>query len=645
MPDASIPSLPPGTLVLNRFEVVEFAHDDALGALYRAKDTKTQRPIALRVFRMEHMTARVQAALKTSVRAATKIRHPNVASTFGLGMALGAHVLAFEWIEGQTLAACLKARAGKPVSLRGAAQVIHSVCEALEAAEEHGEGAPHGALRPDAVWIGNNGVVKVTEFGVASALLSQLGATILPAEEQTCLAPEVKAGGAGALQADVFSVGAITYQLLTGRSTAQGYVPPSKAHEHGTPAIDSWLLKCLAPDPANRYAIFDVVRESLDDLVQHAPEPEATADFGVALRAAGTAGRVSLVAPEPTGPQARPQVGARVSLDEGFRPAESLQNAAAPSAIVDLGSLLAQVTENDSQRWIVVKDGLDHGPFSGRELVRMLVAGEVSSTHGVMNMDTGERKPVSQWPEFAEFAAQYSAKVKQAATAVAVEKVATSEKKAGRTKLLIGGVLILLVVGGGVAFAMTRTASDSERLAQGDLDGLYEMGEIAIEGTAETLTDPHAGGGGGRRHGSGGGHSNGGGGSPGGGGGGGESGGGGGGSGLSYEDAMNREVEMGDISGGGAGGGQLTSAQVAAVMNQHVNRVYGSCVVPEQARGGDLNGVTIDIAILGSGQVQGASAREGSQEFKSCVNRVVRGVNFPSFGAPRMGARYRFNAR
>ncbi|MBK6812841.1 MAG: hypothetical protein IPG81_28970 [Sandaracinaceae bacterium] len=108
---------------------------------------------------------------------------------------------------------------------------------------------------------------------------------------------------------------------------------------------------------------------------------------------------------------------------------------------------------------------------------------------------------------------------------------------------------------------------------------------------------------------------------------------------------MNREVEMGDISGGGAGGGQLTSAQVAAVMNQHVNRVYGACVVPEQARGGDLNGVTIDIAILGSGQVQGASAREGSQEFKSCVNRVVRGVNFPSFGAPRMGARYRFNAR
>lgn len=640
MTDPSIPSLPPGTLVLNRFEVVEFAHSDALGALYRAKDTKTQRPIALRVFRPAHMTEPVVSALKAAVRAATKIRHPNVASTFGLGLALGAYVLAFEWIEGQTLAARLAERAGKPVSLRGTAQVIHAVCEALEAAEEHGDGAPHGALRPDAVWLGQNGVVKVAEFGVASVLVGKLGIGVLPLEEQTCLAPEVKAGGAATLQSDVFSVGAISYQLLTGRSTAQGYVPPSKAHPDATPDIDSWLLKCLAPDPANRYAIFDVVRETLDELVQHAPAPAPTEDFGVALREAGVAGRVSLVAPDPSAGE-RPQVGARVSLDESFRAPTAPAAGAAPSAIVDLGSLLAQVTENDSHRWIVVKDGLDHGPYSGRELVRMLAAGEALGTHRLMNMDTGERKPVDEWPEFAGFAAQYEAKVKQAATAVAVEKVATSEKRAGRTKVLVAGGIILAVAGAGIAFALTRNASDTERLAQADLDGLYEMGEIAIEGTAETLPDtPH--GGGGRRHG-GGGHSAGG--SPtGSGGGAGESGGGGGG-GLSYEDAMNRAVEMGDISGGGAGGGQLTSAQVAAVMNQNVNRVYGACVVPEQGRGGNLSNVTIDIAILGNGQVQGASAREGSQEFKSCVNRVVRGVHFPTFGAPRMGARYRFSAR
>ena len=80
-------------------------------------------------------------------------------------------------------------------------------------------------------------------------------------------------------------------------------------------------------------------------------------------------------------------------------------------------------------------------------------------------------------------------------------------------------------------------------------------------------------------------------------------------------------------------------------MNQHVNRIYGACVVPEQGRGGNLSAVSISIAILGNGSVQGASTPQGSQEFKSCVNRVVRGVHFPAFGAPRMGSRYSFNAR
>jgi hypothetical protein len=80
-------------------------------------------------------------------------------------------------------------------------------------------------------------------------------------------------------------------------------------------------------------------------------------------------------------------------------------------------------------------------------------------------------------------------------------------------------------------------------------------------------------------------------------------------------------------------------------MNQHVNRIYGACVVPEQGRGGNLSSVSISIAILGNGQVQGASTPQGGQEFKSCVNRVVRGIRFPTFGAPRMGSRYSFSAR
>ncbi len=106
---------------------------------------------------------------------------------------------------------------------------------------------------------------------------------------------------------------------------------------------------------------------------------------------------------------------------------------------------------------------------------------------------------------------------------------------------------------------------------------------------------------------------------------------------------MNRAVDLGDVTHG-ASETRLTPAQVSGVMNRHVNSIYRRCVVPEARRGGRLGEVQIDIAIASSGSVLGASVRPGSGGFKSCVSRAVRGIRFPSFGAPRMGARYRFSA-
>ncbi len=125
--------------------------------------------------------------------------------------------------------------------------------------------------------------------------------------------------------------------------------------------------------------------------------------------------------------------------------------------------------------------------------------------------------------------------------------------------------------------------------------------------------------------------------------GGGGGGGGGGGFAGSYEDAMNRAVELGDVNSGG-GQGRLSPAQVTGVLNNHVNRIYGTCVRAEESRGGRLGNVTIDVAIGGDGSVMGVSARQGSAQFQSCVRQAVRGIRFPSFGAPRMGARYSFDA-
>ena len=104
---------------------------------------------------------------------------------------------------------------------------------------------------------------------------------------------------------------------------------------------------------------------------------------------------------------------------------------------------------------------------------------------------------------------------------------------------------------------------------------------------------------------------------------------------------MNTAMELGDASKGG-GERQLTSSDVAGVMNRKLNTLFG-CVGAELRGGGRLGSVQINLAILGSGKVMGASVNTGSPSFKRCIAGKVRNIKFPSFPAPRMGARYSFD--
>jgi len=292
---------------------------------------------------------------------------------------------------------------------------------------------------------------------------------------------------------------------------------------------------------------------------------------------------------------------------------------AAQAAALDLGNLLEKISENDSARWMVAIDGLDHGPLSGRELVSMIVKDEVVETCMLLNMESGERKPIGEWPEFLEFLEQQKLTRKMKAHALALAATEGDEKRSGRLKLVvIAAVIGLLAIGGGV-FALTRQAGRDAEIAEAGIGDLYESGEIQFEAGADLLPDPPQGSGMRRRRR-----------------------GGGGGGGLSYDEAMNQAVDLGDVSGSG-GQRRLSPGEVTNVMNRHINRIYRTCVVPEVRRGSDLGNVTIDLAILGDGSVMGASARQGSQAFKSCIGGAVRSVRFPTFPAPRMGARYRFS--
>ncbi|MEZ4336949.1 MAG: protein kinase [Sandaracinaceae bacterium] len=628
-----------GTVVGGRFEIERAVGEDALGAILAAKDQKTQRPISVRVLAPGLIaTEDAVEILRRHVKVAAGTQHRNVVATYGMGTdkASGSRYVANEWVDGQTLAEVVasKAGTGAPMSLRGAYNVVAHVCRALEAVR--GKGSCHGALRPTVVYVTKSGRVKVGNLGVDLAVVQAAGPAALGAGEQAFLAPEVKAGAHPDTRSDVFGIGGLLYAMLTGRSPLDDFVAPSEAHPEATPDLDAVLMRCLAADPAARYESPNELRDALVALAtahDEVPASHDEEDFGVDIDVDVDIGSVpppgpdapiappAAAAPRPSPPKpspprpsgAGPQVGQRVALDESFRkPVEAV--VPAMSAEVDLSSLLSKITENDAPRWMVVKDNLDHGPFSGRELVNLILKGEVLAEHGLLNMDTGERRKVGEAPEFSEFCEQWKLKKKAADHAVALERSAKVEKASMATKALILGA-VAAAVGIGVAiFLLTRPDVEETTRADADLADLYEAGEVEITGTAGLLPDPPANPNRPRRHG------------------------GGGRGGGSYEDAMNQVVNLGNANGTGSMA-RLSAAQVAGVMNANINRL-----VPCLSQGSGGGQVRIDIAIAGSGQVLGASVRNGTPGFQRCVAGRVRGIRFPSFAAPRMGASYTFSA-
>lgn len=658
------PSLQPGTLVGDRFEVEQPVRKETLGTIWRARDRKTQKPLALWVLSDELSS---NEALVAKLRAATKdaaaVRHRSLASSYGLGAHQGGQVfIAREWVEGMRLSELVDERkaSGQPVSLRGAYNVLAHACKALSAAHPR---MIHGALRPQVVWVTPSGRIKIDGLGVDRVLVENARSTALSETERAYLAPEIKAGKAPDVRSDVFGLGALLYVLLTGRSPNDPFAKPSQTHPDAGAPLDELLMRCLAPQPSQRFESTTDVLNALMPLVADTPEPPAD-EFGMdvdvdvdvdiaqsirppaqpqgqspgaaapgqAAAARNPAAPAPPKAPAPpraAPPQAAPPQAAppQAAPPQAAPPrAATMSTGAGPQAearasSMDMNELLARVTENDAPRWMVVKDNLDHGPFSGRELVQLILKGEVLENHGLLNMDTGERKPLREYPEFSEFIQQYKLRKEEHDHQVALQRSNKIEKRANVVKFLILAGAVAVFALGGVGYLLTRPETKKEKVEEGDLAALYEKGQVKIEGTAGILKPPRRRSGSGKRRAR-------------------RSGGSSGGAGLSYEEAMNRAVEMNAANSGGER--QLTSGTVAGVMNKRLNSLFG-CVSQELSRGGNLGTVTIDLAIAGSGKVQGVSVRPGSAAFKRCIATKTRRIKFPSFPAPRMGARYRFD--
>ncbi len=252
---------PPG------YELIRELGRGGAGVVYEAQQLGLNRTVALKVIRpWLYSDPAVAARFRAEAEAAARFAHPNIIHVYEVGEHDGQGFLALEFASGGSLHAKL---AGTPQPPRDAAETVEALALAVHYA--HGHGIVHRDLKPANVVLTDDGVPKITDFGLAKLMKNDSGMTRTGDVVGTpsYMAPEQARGSAGSITpaTDVYALGAILYEMLTGRPPFQGStplstleqisdhdpLPPGRLQRHTPRDIETICLKCLEKDPKRRY--------------------------------------------------------------------------------------------------------------------------------------------------------------------------------------------------------------------------------------------------------------------------------------------------------------------------------------------------------------------------------------------------------
>src|SRR6202790_3826795 len=259
-----------------RYELSHLVARGGMAEVYRARDQPLDRPAALKVLFPELSVDRsFVERFRREAQAAANLSHPNIVPVFDWGEDTGTYFIVMEFIDGRPLSSILKT-AG-PLSAERTADIGAHVAAALGYAHKHG--VIHRDVKPGNVLITDEGQVKVTDFGIARAInteesLTQTGAVMGTA---TYFSPEQAEGIGVDSRSDIYSLGVVLYEMVTGRPPFLGDPPVAVASKHvrdhppaprevnpGVPPdLEAIILKCLAKSPDHRYASGDDLRTDL----------------------------------------------------------------------------------------------------------------------------------------------------------------------------------------------------------------------------------------------------------------------------------------------------------------------------------------------------------------------------------------------
>jgi HAMP domain-containing protein len=209
--------LRPGQKLAGRYEIIEPIGSGGMGIVYRALDLELSEPVAVKTLRREFVAdSSALARFKSELRLARRISHRNVVRTHDLGEADGMYFITMEYVDGTSVKALITERGRLPV--HATLPIAKQLCRALEVAHE--EGIIHRDIKPHNMVLAADGVLKVMDFGIARLLgrtqsMTQTGMVVGTPEY---MAPEQLLGEDVDARADIYAVGVVIYECLTGRT-------------------------------------------------------------------------------------------------------------------------------------------------------------------------------------------------------------------------------------------------------------------------------------------------------------------------------------------------------------------------------------------------------------------------------------------
>ena len=275
-----------GSTFAGRYQIIEELGKGGMGKVYKANDTDIKEKVAIKLIKPEISTnKKTIERFQNELKFARKIRHKNVCQMYDLNREEGTYYITMEYVEGENLKNMI--RMSRQLGIGTAISVAKQVCEGL--AEAHKLGVVHRDLKPSNIMIDREGSVRILDFGIARSLKEKgiTGAGVMIGTPEY-MSPEQVEAKETDQRSDIYSLGVILYEMVTGKVPFEGDTPftigmkhkgeipkdPKEVNSQIPEDLSRVILRCLEKDKEKRYQSAGELRSELTRIEQGIPTTE-----------------------------------------------------------------------------------------------------------------------------------------------------------------------------------------------------------------------------------------------------------------------------------------------------------------------------------------------------------------------------------